>query len=34
MILTVPGRVIFRKPADTLVDRLRSLFARRMDTIG
>jgi signal transduction histidine kinase len=34
MILTVPGRLIFRKPAVTLVDRLRSIFASRMDSIG
>ena len=33
IILMVPGRVIFRKPAVTLVDRLRSRFARRSDTI-
>ena len=34
ILLTVPGRIIFRTPAVTLVDRLRSLFARRTDTIG
>jgi signal transduction histidine kinase len=33
IILTVPGRVIFRKPADSAVDRLRSLFASRRPTI-
>jgi len=32
--LIVPGRAIFRKPADTLVDRLRSLFASRRDPVG
>ena len=34
IILMVPGRVIFRKPAVTLVDRLRSRFSNRSDTIG
>ena len=32
MIVTVPGRLIFRTPAVTLVDRLRSLFATKTDT--
>jgi signal transduction histidine kinase/ligand-binding sensor domain-containing protein len=34
MVLTVPGRFIFRKPAVTLVDRLRNLFAGKTDTTG
>jgi hypothetical protein len=34
ILLTVPGRVVFRKTAVTLVDRLRSLFVRRTDTVG
>jgi signal transduction histidine kinase/streptogramin lyase len=34
MILAVPGRLIFRTQALTLVDRLRSFFASRRDTIG
>jgi signal transduction histidine kinase len=34
IILMVPGRLIFRQPADTPVDRLRTLFASRTDPSG
>jgi signal transduction histidine kinase len=32
IVLTVPGRVIFRKPAGAAFDRIRGLFARRSDS--
>jgi hypothetical protein len=32
IVVTVPGRLIFRKPVAALFDRLRSHFPRRSDS--
>jgi nitrate/nitrite-specific signal transduction histidine kinase len=32
IVLTVPGRVVFRKPAGAAFDRMRGLFAHRSDS--